>query len=307
MRTHSFKASDDKKITYYSWEVKNPKAVFQIVHGSIEWATRYNEFATALNKAGFSVFAMDIRGHGETGKDHLGHIADANGAELVLEDVNHLNNIIKAKHPESKIVLLGHSMGSFIARAYVTRYQDVDTLIAIGTNHKPKATINMLKWISASKSVKNGDQPGKMLHNMSYKAFDSKFKRQGKLAWLSLSKKNRTAYQKSKWTKFIMTNKSFYEFSRWMTMFTNKKQASQMKGSTRVLLLNGTDDPVGSMGREVTKANKFYTKLGYYSEQIEYRDLRHEILNEETRELVYHDIINFVSLHSSSIDEKKAK
>lgn len=306
MTTNKFKAKDDKEIVYYSWEVKNPKAVFQIVHGSIEYAQRYDEFAKALNKEGFSVYAMDVRGHGATETENRGHIADSQGADLVLEDVHHLNNIIKEKNKDLKIVLLGHSMGSFIVRAYVTRYNDVNMLIAIGTNHKPKAMINLLRYISKIKTIRRGGaKPGKFLNDLSYKAFDKKFKGQGDLAWLSLSKENRKNYRKSDLTKFIMSNQSFYEFSTWMKMFTNKSEVQNMSPDLRILLLNGTDDPVGSMGKEVVKANKMYTKLGYYCAHIEYRDLRHEILNEETRDLVYEDIIGFVSSHGSNIKKRK--
>ena len=305
MKTNKFIAEDKKEIVYYSWEVKEPKAVFQIVHGSIEYALRYDEFAKELNKAGFSVYAMDVRGHGATETENRGHIADVDGADLVLKDVHQLNKIIKEKNGDIKLALLGHSMGSFIVRAYVTKYHDVDILIAIGTNHKPKAMVNLLRYVAKTKAVKRGGaKPGKFLNNLSYKAFDKKFKGQGDLAWLSLSKENRKNYRKSPLTKFIMSNQSFYEFSTWMKMFTNKNEVQNMSPDLRILLLNGTDDPVGSMGKEVIKANKMYTKLGYYCAHIEYRDLRHEILNEETRELVYEDIIGFVSSHGSNIKKR---
>ncbi|WKX02808.1 alpha/beta fold hydrolase [Candidatus Mycoplasma mahonii] len=297
MKKEVFQASNDKtKITYYSWKINNPKATFQILHGSIEHAIRYDHFAKTLNKAGFSVYAMDIRGHGETGKRGiLGHIADHNGANKVLHDVHQLNNIIKSETYGKKLILLGHSMGSFIARAYVTKYNDIDIIIPIGTNQKPRIVIHFLNLLAEIKSIRHAQDGGTFISNWSYKSFNNKFKDEGKFAWLSNNKLNRENYSNDALTKFEMSNKSFSVFSNWMKMFTSKIEASNMDKKVCVLLLNGVLDPVGSMGKEVAKANKFYTKLGYYSEQIEYEDMRHEILYDDLKELVYHDIIQFVN------------
>ena len=303
---------DKTEITYYSWEVKKPKATFQIVHGSIEHALRYKNFAEYLNTQGFSVVAMDIRGHGETGKNqgHLGHFIDHKGHLAVFSDVHQLNEIVKKKDYGEKLVLLGHSMGSFIVRAYVTKYDDVDILIAIGSNHKPRALTHLAKFIARLKAIKNPKGEALFLHNLSYKAFDKKFKLEGDLAWLSLAKDNREAYKKDPLTKFKMSNKAFHEFARWMLIMTDRHQVKNINKKIRILLLNGTNDPVGTFGKEIVKANKFYTRNGLFSEQIEYEDMRHEILNDETKELVYKDIVSFVEKrlnHSKLTVDKRKK
>ena len=297
METKTFKSQEDNvEITYYSWKVKNPKGAVQIVHGSIEWAARYKDMALALNKAGYSVFAMDIRGHGETGKkDQLGHLADHDGFNLVLKDVHQLNDIIQKNGSGDKLILLGHSMGSFIVRAYATKYNDIDYLIPIGTNHKPKLLIKLMSAISKHNSRKKARLPGTFLNNLSYKAFSKKFKGEEKLAWLSLNEKNRREYEKSEYTGFVMTNKSFLDFARWMKMFTSKKEVSKMDKKLKILFLNGTHDPVGSMGKEPKKANSLYKKLGYQSSHKEYTNLRHEIHNEDDKQKVFKDIIEFIS------------
>ncbi len=287
---------DKTEITYYTWEVKNPKATFHIIHGSIEHAKRYDDFAKFLNTQGFSVFAMDIRGHGETGKSqgHMGHFVDHKGHLAVLSDVHQLNNIIKNKEFGEKLVLLGHSMGSFIARAYITQYNDVDILIAIGTNHKPRPLIYLTKFIARAVALRKPRAEGLFLHNLSYKQFDKKFKLEGDLAWLSLDKDNIKAYKKDPLTKLKMSYKAFHEFSRWMLMMTSRQEVKKINKGIRILLLNGTNDPVGSFGNEVVKANKYYTKNDLFSEQIEYEDMRHEVLNDSMKEAVYKDIAAFV-------------
>ena len=65
--TRSFKDSFEVEITYYEWPVALPRAVVQIAHGLGEHARRYDEMAATLNRSGFSVYAEDHRGHGQTG------------------------------------------------------------------------------------------------------------------------------------------------------------------------------------------------------------------------------------------------
>ena len=297
-KTKSFISKQDKtKITYYEWTTKKPKGIFQIVHGSIEYALRYEKLAKALNKAGYSVYAMDIRGHGETGKrGTMGFIAPENGAELVMSDVHQMFDIIKKENKTNKkTILLGHSMGSFIVRAYATQYKDFDGLIAIGTNHRPKVLINLLSTIASIKSRKQADQPADLLNKMSYKAFDKPFKGEGDLAWLSLSEKNRKNYAASPLTSFEMTNKAMYDFSVWLKLMTSKKEVSKMDKKVPVLLLNGSRDIVGLMGKDVIRAKNFYTKLGYDTTHCQYENMRHEILNEDISGDVEKDIIKFAN------------
>ena len=54
-------------ITYYVWPVPNPRAVVQLAHGVGEHAGRYAQLARELNAAGYTVYADDHRGHGQTG------------------------------------------------------------------------------------------------------------------------------------------------------------------------------------------------------------------------------------------------
>ena len=67
------------------FEVKKAKAVLQIVHGMEEHKERYYQFAEFLNKNGYTVVVSDLRGHGEDAP-LLSHIADKNGAVLLLEE-----------------------------------------------------------------------------------------------------------------------------------------------------------------------------------------------------------------------------
>ena len=110
-------------ITFYEWPVSQPKAVVQLVHGLGEHARRYDHVAAALNRAGYSVYASDHRGHGLTGvhmreaglvkkKGNLG----AGGMKAVFTDELELASLIERENPGVRLALIGHSWGSMISQ-----------------------------------------------------------------------------------------------------------------------------------------------------------------------------------------------
>ena len=122
--TDTFIANDGEKIFYYHWKVATPKAIVQIAHGVGEHAGRYQPIATLLQNQGYEVYANDHRIHGQSvrSKELLGVYEGNNYFEDAVDDMHELTKIIKARHPEKKLVLFGHSMGSLLSREYVTRY-----------------------------------------------------------------------------------------------------------------------------------------------------------------------------------------
>lgn len=112
------------------WAVENPKAVVQLVHGVGEHAGRYAHVAAALNAAGYTVYADDHRGHGRTGMEQhggdvtkLGHLGPG-GLRAAVAAVHQLTELIREENPESPIVLLGHSWGSFMAQIILNASAD---------------------------------------------------------------------------------------------------------------------------------------------------------------------------------------
>jgi alpha-beta hydrolase superfamily lysophospholipase len=137
----TFKDAEGIDITFYEWPVANPKAVVQIVHGLGDHAKRYEHIAKQLNRAGYSVYADDHRGHGETGlrMQAEGYIKKQGnlgpgGMAAVFSDVRQLSHIIAGENPEEPLVLLGHSWGSMICQRIFNKYSDeYDGMILSGS------------------------------------------------------------------------------------------------------------------------------------------------------------------------------
>jgi len=97
--------------------------VVQIVHGVAEHIGRYEETARVLNRHGFIVVGGDHLGHGlTTNEADRGFFAEKNGWKLVVRDIRKLRKLQGDAAPDLPYFLLGHSMGSFLARTYLIDY-----------------------------------------------------------------------------------------------------------------------------------------------------------------------------------------
>lgn len=118
------------------------KGILQISHGMTEHIERYDDFMGFMAENGFVCVAHDHLGHGKTvrGDDELGFIDSKDGWRIMVEDVFTVGSAIKAEYPALRMVLLGHSMGSFIARltAFYHPYS-YNALIIMGTGAKNPA------------------------------------------------------------------------------------------------------------------------------------------------------------------------
>lgn len=98
----------------YSWEMDDPDKVICIVHGIGEYGGRFDRVAERFRADNMAVFALDLRGHGES----VGKKGDCAPRSKVLDDVSALIEYAQDKHPDKKLVLYGHSMGGNIVLDY---------------------------------------------------------------------------------------------------------------------------------------------------------------------------------------------
>jgi alpha-beta hydrolase superfamily lysophospholipase len=136
-RSFRFTGADGVEIAGFRWidDTVTPHAVLQVAHGMGEHARRYLTPLEPLIAAGWVIYADDHRGHGLTasGPAALGDFGE-NGAELVVEDMHKLTSLARAEHPDLPRILLGHSLGSFFAQAYVFEHsRAIDGLVLSGT------------------------------------------------------------------------------------------------------------------------------------------------------------------------------
>ena len=108
------------EIRYRIWQPESPRICLQIIHGMAEHIARYEEFAAFLAENGILVYGMDLAGHGKSIREGepYGYFGEKNGWNNLIEDNMIMHDQVLKDYPSLPRVLLGHSMGSFLARTY---------------------------------------------------------------------------------------------------------------------------------------------------------------------------------------------
>ena len=135
-------ASDETPLYTRHWAPEGPsRGALMLSHGMAEHSGRYERLGLALNAAGYHLYAIDQRGHGRTAENgELGHYADHGGWGKVIGDLHTLNQHVREEHPDLPIILLGHSMGSYIGSAYLLQHSaSVQAAVLSGSNYQPVA------------------------------------------------------------------------------------------------------------------------------------------------------------------------
>lgn len=303
MKCSHYKLTDNHMYVY-KWEPDDgvkTAGIVQLVHGSCEHAGRYERFAHYLAANGFVVYANDHRGHGltATSEDELGYFGEWNGWSLMVDDLYQVTKLASQEHPQLDIIMLGHSMGSFLARHYAMRYpEELDGLILIGTAHHSRLMLRIGRAIAGLEiRLFGGKHRSTILNRLSYESFNHRFQpSRTKQDWLSRSDAEVDLFIRDERCGFVFTVCGFRDMFDGLLHITNPSNIKQTRSDLPVLLLSGKDDPVGSYGKMVKRAYNCYVKAGLTNVRMKlYDGMRHEILNEIDKEQVYGDIVDWMN------------
>jgi len=301
MREFKLTTVDNKILNVCLWDdVKTPKAILQLVHGSAEHIHRYDKFAKFMNFHNIIVIADDHRGHGKTAKDNnqpLGFFAQRDGWKKVVNDEKTVNGFIEKQYPTLPIVMLGHSMGSFIARDYAIRYsQTIDGLVLTGTSEYNGFELFTSKFLAQLSRLFTGSKHrSKMLWKLTYKPLNHKFKKKNAtgVEWLSKDEKNQKAFLNDPLCGFIFTNSAFYDMFTGLDFIRKPRNINMMRKNLPIMIMSGEDDPVGMFGIKPAKVYHKFEGLGYEPDLIIYPGVRHEILFDVDHQKVEKDLLRF--------------
>lgn len=301
MKSEILISKDNKQLVLYKWdEVTRPLAVIQLVHGSCEHIKRYEDFIKQMNQNNVIVIGIDQRGHGQTSilNNELGYFNKTKGWECLIQDQLLVNQYIKTNYTNLPIYMLGHSMGSFVARSYAIKHSNtIKGLILSGTNQTNSFTLlSALLLTKLTSLFLKERQPNKIIWNISYKQLNKKFNTNNSngVEWLTRNTNIQNQFLNDKLCGFVFSSSAFKDMFKGMLFNLKTKNIKKMNYDLRILLLTGSDDPVSHYSKDVIKLNNKLEKLGYDSKLIIYKDSRHEILNELDKDLVIRDILKFM-------------
>lgn len=283
------------------FEPKETKAILQISHGMIEYIGRYKGFAEYLNALGILVIGNEHLGHGLTAKNSsdLGYFGKGL-SKTVVDDLKVVTDYAKANYGKDiPYFLLGHSMGSFMARRYIMTYgKELTAAIIMGTGSQPSVVLSAGKLVANILSLVKGERyRSDLLVNLSTGAYNKPFADQ-KLtnAWLTKDEEIVHKYNTDPFCTFKFTINGYKTLFDSISFIQNKDNINNIPKDLPLLIVSGEKDPVGEFKKGVERVYNEYKNIGIKDLTLKfYENDRHEILNELDKEVVYQDIYNWLS------------
>lgn len=299
-----FTSSDRRsEVAYYVYSPCEtpPKAVIQLSHGMCEYVERYEAHAEFFCSQGFAFCGNDHLGHGRSIKDEndLGYTVSA---DVLVEDVAKMSDIIAERFPNTPIFLLGHSMGSFIARCYMSRFANkVSGVIISGTAGSGSPT-GIAKLLAKAREKRFGDRyRDELLKGLSTGSYNKKFGKDApESAWLTTNAAARERYNDDSLCGFTFTINGYYNLFDLLGRVSRKDWAKSVPKDLPVLIISGADDPVGSFGKGVEQVRRRLVSAGVADVSARlWQGARHELFNEveKTRDEAYSTVADWITEH----------
>ena len=276
-----------------------PLGIVVIAHGMAEHIARYDGLGQSLARAGFLAAGFNHLGHGKEAPV-LGWFSETDGWGKVVEDLHAVLQAMSVRWPGVPRVLLGHSMGSFLAREYVLRYPEgLNALVLSGTGWHSRA--KCLSGLMLARLVCFFGFTRKasgFLDKMAFSSNNKPFRSPGGTAfdWLSRDKAEVEKYVRDPLCGFAFTGGGFRDMFTGLLALTDLGRLKALPADLPVYLLSGGDDPVGGKGAGVRQVASQYQAAGLTRVDMKiYSGARHELFNEVNREEVRSDLITWLS------------
>ena len=293
----------------HAWSPDGPvRAAVVIAHGMAEHGARYARFAQALAEHGVATWAVDHRGHGRTARtiDRAGHVADRGGWALLVDDLRSVVRHVRMLHPQLPLVLLGHSMGSLVARELVSQPPLlVDGLIISGAPGDAGALGGVGQVLARSQVRLRGPaHRSRLLDRLAFGSNNAAFKpARTPFDWLSGDPREVDAYLADEWCGFVCSTSFFADLLGAVSRVNSVAVSRATADALPILVVAGDADPLAKGGQATHAIVEGYRRAGVVqvTEKI-YPGGRHEVLNDVMRDQVTADILGWLEELITSLD-----
>lgn len=288
MNLFELTATDGLKLSVALFEAQHPIGLLQIIHGSVEHKERYFDLCEYLCKNGLTVIVSDNRGHGAS-VDAAYPLSYMDSWQKIIDDQYLISQHIRTLHPQLPLFLLGHSLGSVFARCYLEKHdKEIQKLILSGTVYYNTFTpigillARLIIWCRGGKSY------NMLLRKLAMNGED--------IEWVSSSKTNLAIYKADPLCGYAYPNRSI------LTVFEATRELNLTQHylcqnpNLPIMSISGEEDPVTGGTKGLKKTFSLLHKIGYHNFTNKvYAGMRHEVLNEDDHQVVFDDILHFLS------------
>ena len=290
---------------------RKPTGILQIVHGMAEFVDRYDRFAEVCLQEGILVVGHDHLGHGKSvypvgtsdteggNPEHpYGYFCTGDSVDVLVEDVHSLRGQMQKQYPDVQYIILGHSMGSFVVRNYLSKYgEGLAGAIIMGTGMQPKGLLTVARTlIRILKKIQGERHKSSLINVLAFGSNNARIKPvQSVMDWLSRDAVEVAKYDADPLCGFTFTLNGFDTLFSLIERLHRPESVSNIPRGLSVLFVSGTEDPVGEYGKAVERVYRSYVDAGIQDVQIRlYENDRHEILNELDRDMVAGDLCEWI-------------
>lgn len=280
-----------------------PVGIVQLVHGIAEYAGRYGALAAALNEKGYILAAEDHMGHGGSiTKAHpMGCIKG--GWKALTRDVNALTELLKQRWPGVPLFLMGHSMGSFLARTCLYTYPEAGYAgcILSGTAWQPGMVLKTGLKLAQGEVYRHGEHTAsESLKNLMFGAYLKGVKdAKSPNDWISTQREVVDAYDADPLCGFVPSAGLDCAMLEGLQENQKPENLAAMPKDLPVWFFSGDKDPVGNKGKGVKKSVRAFRKAGLRDVELTfYPGARHETLNDFCRDAVLNDLLAWLAKHN---------
>lgn len=291
-----------RSVAYYIYTPQDvpAKAIVQISHGMCEYVNRYIPFIEFMTANGFIVCGNDHLGHGNSieKEDDLGYFTEQNGWQTLRDDLYKTTELVKEKYPDIPYILFGHSMGSFVARAYLEKYGNkINGAIICGTSGKVGAAAAGIALTKLIAKVKGNNYRSNFIKNIAFGQYNKQIKDlRTDRDWLTRVPEVVDTYLKDPKCNFCFTTNGFINLFGVLSHVSKDAWFDAVPKNLPIYLIAGEADPVGQYGKGVQQVYDRLKQRGINDISIKlYPDARHEILNEINKNEVSDDIIQWIN------------
>ncbi len=275
------------------------KGIVQLAHGMVDHVGRYKALAEYLTGEGYIFAGHNHLGHGKSAghSDDLGYFADKDGVEYLLKDMHTMNKYLRETFPTLPLVVLGHSMGSFITRLYIEAYpHSLRGAVILGTSGPNKLLPFGRALTKLVGAFRGGRYRSRMITKLAFGAYNSKFsKSDGKNAWLTRDTDRVSDKETDKYASFHFTTFGYRDLFYMIAKCNSKEWFENYPKDLPTVIMSGDADPVGNYGKGPDYVYKHLLIAGASNVSLKlYAGARHELFNESNSDEFFSDLKNWL-------------
>ena len=278
------------------------RGVLQIAHGMAEHSQLYLPFADWLAREGFAVAINDHLGHGRSvSKGGAFGYFGPGGAQNLVRDMRKLAFLVREEYPDAPYFLMGHSMGSFLARSYAAQFGgELAGAVFMGTCGPQNRAVMAAERRLADKLV---DKLGPKAHHplfarLSTGRFNKAFAPNRTASdWVTRDVQEVDRYVADPLCGFDLTVSGYRDVVYLQSEVTSERWLRRVPKSLPILLISGDQDPLGDFGKGIRRLSSRLESTGHQVQTVLYPGARHALITETNRSEVFRDILAFLEAH----------